>query len=163
VGYTKFALKYLTVPGEVMPKCCGDRVVEFDISINSEITLCPDSSSACLFIITPSDINEDEINAKSPIEWGANEIMVDDVVKDIHYYTVIMPYLYLRNFLDGQLCFAMWKDLKSEIKLDLKTIANKYPKIKVYMYDFSNDGNFYMPTINSVPNPHKAVQTLNFV
>ncbi len=163
MGYTKFALKYLTLPGEVMPKCCGDRVVEFDISINSEITLCPDSSSACLFIITPSDLNEDEINAKSPIEWGANQIMVDGTLLNMYHYTHLSVYKHLRNFLDGQLCFPMWKDFKSEIKLDLKTIANKYPKIKVYMYDFSNDDNFYMPTPNIVPNPHKAVQTLNFV
>lgn len=160
MGYTKFALKYLVVPGEVMPKCCGDRVVELDISINPEIKFCVDESSACLFVITPSNLDEDEINNKSPIEWGTNEIMVDDVVKDIRQYTVLMPHLYLRHYPDNQLCFPIWHNRKSEIKLDLKTIAIKYPKIKVYMYDFINNDIGYEPTPNIVPNPHKVIQNL---
>lgn len=158
--YTKFALKYLVVAGEVMPKCCGDRVVELDISVNPEIKFCVDKSSACLFVITPSNLNEDEINNESPIEWGTDEIIVDDVVKGIHYYTTLTPHLYLPYYPHKQLCFAMWHDGKSEIKLNLKTIANKYPKIKVYMYDFPNDGNGYVPTPNIVPNPHKVIQNL---
>lgn len=160
MGYTKFALKYLVVPGEVMPKCCGDRVVELDISLNSEIKLCVDESSACLFVITPSNLNEDEINNDSPIEWETDEIMVDDVVKGIHYYTTVMPHLYLPHFPNGQLCFPIWHDCKSEINLNLKTISNKYPKIKVYMYDFPNDGIGYKPIPNIVPNPHKVIQNL---
>jgi hypothetical protein len=157
MGYTKFALKYLVVPGKVIPKCCGDRVVELDISINSEIKLCVDESSACLFVITPSNLNEDEINNKSPIEWGTDEIMVDDVIKDIHYYTIMMPQLHLPHYTDNQLCFPIWHDWKSEIKLDLKTIAIKYPKIKVYIYDFPNNDIDYEPTPNIV---HKVIQNL---
>jgi len=58
MGYTKFALRYLVRPGEIMPQCTGDRVVEIDIAKSPEFILSTGHNTSCLFVISPIDYKE---------------------------------------------------------------------------------------------------------
>ncbi len=158
MGYTKFAIRYVSVAGDIMPKCCGDRVIELDISKKTEIILQADKVSTCLFAITPYEIDEDDITTKSPVDWNTNDITVNGALVDIRKYTVVEPFHYLTHLPDGQICFLLSGGEKMNV--DLKTISNKYSKVKIYMYDLEKSYTRHITKINIVPNPHKVFQNV---
>jgi hypothetical protein len=108
MGYTRFALDNLVVPGNVMPKCSGERVFSITLGPARTITMTT-TTEACLFVVVPRNYDNKTIawdlsKVSPPMKrYRCNEasiilqpntthtVLFDVGITDLHVYTYDCP------------------------------------------------------------------------
>lgn len=122
MGYTKFALKNLVTPGDIMPRCNGDRVFEVDLETGNFITM-NTTTQPCLFVIVPYDYDN------TPIPWDLSNIS-------------------MKRHSCNEVSVFLQPNCTFSVQFNVPNVK----KIHVYTYDSEPGHDNYYPTYNKVPN-----------
>lgn len=123
MGYTKFALNNLVTPGDVMPRCSGDRVFKIQLGPQRCITM-KTTTEACMFVVVPHNYDN------TIIPWDLSNVP-------------------MKRHSCNEVSVLLQPNTTWTVFFDVDT---EYKQLHVYTYDCPAGYNRYYPSSNKVPN-----------